>query len=411
MTWRPLFFLGLALLLTPSLLAGEPPPLAPAVCRALRDRIGEHARVSEAARRALGLTAAPAPSPPQDPAARARAVKRRLGQIREERTRLEDEQVGALLKLEFGRVAQIKDRIEALDRERRGLEDELATLQAGGPVAGAPPAGADLGRVPCRELPALEARALKARRKELGGADWQTALVPLLPVRGPAGRDVGAELSAQLGAGPEARHRLGLLDQDGNARVDGFVDSPPPGVYRLYRQRSDGSIALDLFHPASQPADVAGEAARRIEEALLRQTRRGLADLLPLRPVGATKLLGETADFARLQALVDSGELDPVIQARALGARSVEFQNYRGEIVRVLEVIAGATGAVERRTASTLGRQDGTEEREETVTRFRPVSFWRVEVEVEASREVRPPAAGAAASRTVAPTVRFTLDR
>ncbi|MBI2553271.1 MAG: hypothetical protein HYV92_02350, partial [Candidatus Rokubacteria bacterium] len=108
------------LLLAIPLLAGAQ-PLSPAECRALRDRLGEHVRVSEAARRALGITAAAAPSAAQDPASRAETIRARLAQIREERGRLEDEKVGAIIKLDFVRVARIQERIEGLEQERRTL--------------------------------------------------------------------------------------------------------------------------------------------------------------------------------------------------------------------------------------------------------------------------------------------------
>ena len=160
----------------------------------------------------------------------------------------------------------------------------------------APLPGPDLlARAPCQDLPPLEDKALRARRKELGGGEGQAALVPLLPLRGQTDRELAAELAGQLGTGPEAHQRLGLVDQDGDTQVDGFLDSPASGMYRLYRQRSDGSLAVDLFLTAAPPADAPyGEDSRRLEEALLRQTRRRLSDLLPLRPLGPLKVLGET---------------------------------------------------------------------------------------------------------------------
>ena len=410
--------LTVVLLALPALAGAQPAALSPAECGALRDRISEHARVSVAARRALGITTPAAPSAAQDPASRAETVRARLAQIREERKRLEDEKVGALVKLDFARVARIQDQVESLEHERRTLEAELAGLEQGGrlvrtgPARVAPLAGPDLARMPCQDLPALEETALRARRKELGGAEGQVGLVPLFPLRGQTDREVATELAAQLGMGPEARQRLGLLDQDGDTQVDGFADSPASGMYRLYRQRADGSLALDLFVTGTPPPDTPyGETARRIEEALLRQTRRRVATLLPHRPVGPAKLLGETGEFARLRGLADSGQFDQVIQAGNLGARSVEFQNFRGEAVRLLEVIAGSGGVVQLRTSTILVRLDGEEQQEEAVTRFRPISFWRTDVEVDVSREVKPAAGSVAQPRSSTPTVRFTLER
>lgn len=387
-------------------------PLSPAECQALRERVAEHARASDAARRALGVAAVSAPSTALAPADRADAIRARLAQIRQERQRLEEAQVAALVKLEFDRLGQIREQMDALDRERRTLEAEAAGREGSG--APAPPAqrGADLGRMPCRDLPALEQAAVRARRKELGGAERQEGLVPLVPVRGHSEREVGAELARQLGAGAGARQRLGLLDQDGDARVDGFVDSPAAGLYRLYRERADGSVAVDLFMAAAPPSDMPYWAAvRRLDQALLRHTQRRLADLLSLRPVGPVKLLGETGDFADLRGLVESGRFDRVVQAARPTARSIEFQNYRGEIVRRLEVVAGGGGTAQLQTATVRIRQDGTEEWEQTLRRFRPVSFWRTEVEVDRSQETRQPAAGAPQARTTLPTVRFTLER
>lgn len=403
----------------PVLAGAQLPALSPAECQALRDRVRQHVSVSAAARRALGIPAAAAPSAAQDPASRAEAIRARLAQIREDRERLEDEKVGAIIKLDFVRVARIQERIEGLERERRTLETELAGLEQGGRLARpgpsrvAPSAGPDLARVPCQDLPSLEDKALRARRRELGGAEGQAALVPLLPLRGQTDREVASELSIQLGPDPEVARRLGLLDQDGDTQVDGFVDAPTGGMLRLYRQRGDGSLAADLFLTALPPRPDApyGEDSRRLEEALLRQTRRRLADLLPFRPVGAVKVLGETGEFARLRTFVDSGRFDQVIQAGTVGARSLEFQNYRGETVRLLEVIAGVAGAVQLRTSSVLVKPDGAEQWEETVARFRPVSFWRTDVEVDQSREVKPAPGGIAQPRSTAPTVRFSLER
>lgn len=419
MTLRIALAVALVSLLLTGLAGAQPPPLSPAECRALRDRIGEHAHVSAAARRALGITTPAAPSAAQDPASRAEAIRTRLVQIKEERDRLEDEKVGAIMKLDFARVARIQERIAGLEVEGRSLEAEQAGLEQGrrqvrpGPSWMAPLPGPDpLSGAPCRDLPGLEEAALKARRKELGGAEGQAGLVPLLPLRGQTDRELAAEVAAQLGTGPEALQRLGLLDQDGDTQVDGLLDSPASGMYRLYRQRSDGSIAIDLFLTATPPADAPyGEDSRRLEEALFRQTRRALADLSPLRPVGLVRILGETREFARLRALVGSGRFDEAIQAGSLGARSVEFQNYRGETVRLLEAVAGDGRAVQFRSSTTLVKPDGAEQWEETVTRFRPVSFGRTDVEVDQSRELKPAPGGLAQPRSSVPTIRFTLER
>jgi len=276
----------------------------------------------------------------------------------------------------------------------------------------APLPGPDLlARAPCQELPGLEDKALRARRRELGGTEGQAALVPLLPLRGQTDRELAVELGTQLGPDPEGR--VGLLDQDGDTQVDGFADSPVWGMLRLYRQRSDGSLAVTLFLTAIPPHPDApyGEDGRRLEEALLRQTSRRLGDLLLLRPVGPVKAMGETGEYLRLRALVDSGRFDQAIQAGSLGARSVEFQNYRGETVRLLEVVAGDGRAVQLRSSATLVKPDGAEQWEETVTRFHPISFGRIDVEVDQSREGKPAPGGVAQPRSSTPTVRFSIER
>jgi hypothetical protein len=426
-TLRTALAIAFSSLLLPGLVGAQVPVPSPAECQAMRDRIREHASISAAARQAVGITAPAAtpaaPSVSQDPASRAETIRARLAQVKEERERLEDEKVGAIVKLDFARVARIQEQVESLEVERRGLDAELAGLEQGGRLArprpswmaplGGPATGLDLARVPCRDLSALEDKALRARRKELGGAEGQTALVPLLPLRGQTDRELTSELGSQFGPDPEVARRLGLLDQDGDTQVDGFMDSPAWGMLRLYRQRSDGSLALHLFLTAVPPDPNApySEAARRLEEALLRQTGRQLADLLPLRPAGPLKVLGETGEFSRLRALVDSGRFDQALQAGSLGARSIEFQNYRGETVRLLEVVAGDGRAVQLRTSSTVVKPDGGEQWEETVTHFRPVSLWRTDVEVDRSREVKSAPGGAAQPRSSLPTIRFSLER
>lgn len=86
-------------------------------------------------------------------------------------------------------------------------------------------------------------------------------------------------------------------------------------------------------------------------------------------------------------------------------------ENYRGETVRLLEIVSGSASAVQVRSATVVLKADGSEQVEETVMRFRPVSFWRTDVEVDQSREVKPAPGGAAQPRSSAPTVRFTLER
>jgi hypothetical protein len=392
-----------------------------AECQALRTRAAEHAKVSEGVRRLLaGLAPAPAvpaatPAPAPPPAAdRGAAIRARLEQIPGERQRLEEQRLGAVVQFNLSRAAQIQAQMQALDEERARLEREQASLPAAGapaapapaPAAAKPATGVDAIR--CQDMPGAVEAAVKTRQKELGAKEGQAGAVPLLPLRGQDRDQITRELAAQLAAWPAAAGQVGLLDQDADGRLDGFVDVPAEGVYRLVRQRADGSVGLEVF---SLPAAAAayGDLTRRLEETAVRQGQRTLADLLAHRPAGAVAVLAETREFAAARAAYLSSAWADAAKADGGAARTREFENVRGEKVRELELIGPAAGGVAVRQVVTVAR-GGQELVEETTTVIRPVSYWRTDVEVGARRETRAPG-GSAGQPVASPPVRFSLER
>ncbi len=402
--------------------------LTEAECKAVRERLAEHARLSDGVRRDLANRApwlpaaqppAAAPAPTAGPG-RAEAIRARLEKIPAERQRLEDERLGAYLRLELGRASQIAQQIQALDAEKANLEKELPGLPAtpaGAPQAPAVPAAtrgasSDADRIPCQDLSALLAAAVRIRQRELGAKEGQAGVVPLVALKGQFPDQIAQELAAQFAAWPGAAAQVGLLDQDGRGRLDAFVDAPAPNVFRLYRQRTDGTVSVDVFNLPGRPGDLPfGEMPRRVEEATIRQTRGTLADLLAVRPGGPVRILGETGDFGRAQAFVLAGNYGDAARVEGGGARTTDFQNLRGESVRVVEMIAPAPNGLLLRRVVATARQDGEEQWEETTTILRPVSSWRTDVEVRRATERRSAAGVSLAPRSASAPVAFAVDR
>src|SRR3970282_815725 len=81
--------------------------LTEAECRAVRERLAEHARLSDGGRRALASRTRSLPvtqppvwgAAPAPPGGRAEAIRARLEKIPEERQRLEDARLGSHLRL------------------------------------------------------------------------------------------------------------------------------------------------------------------------------------------------------------------------------------------------------------------------------------------------------------------------
>jgi hypothetical protein len=360
--------------------------------------------------------AAPAP-----PGGRAEAIRARLEKIPEERQHLEDTRLASYLRLELGRAADLGKQIQVLDTEKANLERELATLPATAP--GAPPARAgstwpapaiasDADRVPCQDAPAAIDAAVRIRQRELGAKEGQSGVVPLASIKGQNTDQIAQELAGQFTAWPEAANQVGLLDQEGRGRVDAFVDVPAANIFRLYRQRADGTLTVEAFPVPGRPGDPAyGEMARRVEEATIRQTGRSVADLLAARPAGPVRILGETAEFARAQAFVLAGNYGEAARVEGGGARTTDFLNLRGESVRVVEMIAPTQNGLLFRRVVATPRQNGEEQWEETTTILRPVSSWRTEVEVRRATERRSAAGVSLAPRSASAPVTFAVDR
>jgi len=386
------------------------------LCQAYRFRLMEHAQLSDGVRRDIanrtrGIPMVQ-PPPPPPPNVRAEAIRARLQRIPEERQRAEDSRLASLVRLDFGRASQFEQQTQALDAERAGLERELAGLQAGAsrPPAG-PPRVADVDRVPCQDMAAALHAAVNIRQRELGAREGQPGVVPLVVIKGQNPDQIARDLARQFSAWPDASNQVGLLDQDGNGHVDAFVDVPVANTFRLYWQRADGAAALDVVSLPARPGDaVYGEIARRIEEATIRQTGRKMPELLSVHPAGPIRILEETGDFARAQALVFAGNYAEAARVEGGGMRVTDFQNYRGEGVRLAEMIAPTpTGLVLRRVVAS---QRGPEELwEETATLIRPTSQSRIDVEVRRSTDRRNMAGVPLAPKTVYSNVVFGVDR
>jgi hypothetical protein len=323
--------------------------------------------------------------------------------------------------MDFGRASQLAQQVQALDAEKASLERELAGLPAtpagvpAAPAAPPPPAPAPTSaadRIPCQDVPAALDAAVRIRQRELGAKEGQPGALPLVALKGQTPDQVAQELAGQFAPWPAVAAQVGLLDQDGKGRPDAFVDAPAPNVFRLYRQRADGTVSVDVFALPGRPGDPAyGEMVRRIEETAIRQTRRAFADLLAGRPAAPVRVLGETGDFATAQAAFLAGSFADAAKIDGGGARTIEFQNLRGETQRVLESIAPAAGGVAVRRVVAGPRPNNEELWEETTTLVKPTSFLHIDVEVRVATERRSPAGELLAPRAIATPVTFGLDR
>ena len=90
--------------------------------------------------------------------------------------------------------------------------------------------------LPARRLAASDARtcagggdnALKIRRRELGAREEQTGTIPLATITGQTPDQISSGPGEAVPAGAAAQTQVGLLDADGNGKIDGFVDVPAP---------------------------------------------------------------------------------------------------------------------------------------------------------------------------------------
>lgn len=433
MTVRRTFFtalmagIGVATLFTSTNGPAQTRALTAAECRVVRERLAGHARVSDGVVRDLaGRTRrVPAPQQPMTAGAptrasgRAEAIRGRLERIPEERQRLEDTRLASYLRLEFGRATELARQIQALDTEKTNLGNELADLPA--QASGAPTAPAvlatrggasDAGRVPCQDAPAALDAAVRIRQRELGAKEGQAGVVPLVSITGQNGDQIARELANQFAPWPEAAHQVGLLDQEGTGHADAFVNVPATNVFRLVRQRTDGTLTVDVFPLPGRLGDATySDMARRVDEAMILRTGRSLDALLAMHPAGRIRVVGETVEFVRLQALVLAGNYGEAARVEGGGTRAIEFQNLRGEAVRVIEMIAPAPNGLLLRRVVATGRPNGEERWEETTTILRPVSDWRTEVEVRVTTENRSAAGVSLTPRSASAPVAFVVDR
>lgn len=417
-------------LVSPSALAQSTTP----DCEALRLRLAEHARLSDGVRQALraqvGATpaeAAPTPAPAVAPT-RADTIRARLEQIPKERLVLEDQRLAAMVRFDLSRAGQLQGQIQTLDTEKMLLERELATLPAtsGTPTTPAPSTPATTStpatpvphhvttarRVSCRDMAPTVDKAVKIRQGELGAKEGQPGVIPLMGFRTQTPDQIARDLAGQFAAWPDAATQVGLLASETTpGSLEGFVDVPAPNVFRVYRQRADGTLVVELFTvPGSASSPAYGETTRRIEEATVRQPGQTLADLLAARPAGSVRLLAQSAQFADARASLLAGNFSDTAKIEIGGARSVEYQNYRGEIVRVLETIApGASGLITRRLV-VLPKPNSQEQWDEIVTQIRPVSF-RTDIEVVVGREIRTTAGTPVGTRTTGAPAKFSVER
>jgi hypothetical protein len=393
-----------------------------AECQSLRQRLAEHARLSEGVRRAVAAQAAgslpvsggaAASAPPAAPTGRAAAIRARLEQIPRERQALEDQRIAAVVKFDLARAASAQGQMQQLETEKGNLERELSTLPAtpAAPAAAAPAPlpPSDAARIRCQDVTAAVDTAVKTRRRELGAKEDQAGAVPLIALKGQSPDQIGQELAAQLGA--SAASSVGLLDSDGNGQLDGVVDAPAPGVFRLVRQRSDGTLTVEAFPaPGSGATGGYGELTRRLDETTIRQSGQNLAGVLGTRQAGPARVV-QTGDFAPAYTQFQAGNFADAAKLTAPAARSVEYQNLRGQGVRVIEILSPVSGGVSLRRAVVVAQPNDQELWEETTTIVRPVSYWRADVEQTRSRESRT-AAGAVVGTPGAPaSSKFSLER
>jgi len=405
--------------------------ISDAECQSLRQRLAEHARLSEGVRRAVAAQAAAAPAAPAAPvvaapsappaASRADAIRARLAQIPTERQTLDDQRLAAMVKFEFSRAGQIQGQISALDAEKATLERELAALPsvpsvpsaAPAPTPAAPqPPAPEVARIRCQDMPAAVDNALKTRRRELGAREEQTGAIPLMGLKGQSADEIGKELAGQFSSGPAASTQVGLLDADGDGRLDGFVDVPMPGVFRLYRQKADGTISVETYPaPGSAAIPAYGEPTRRLDETVARQSGQALPDMLATRPAAPLRRVMQTGEFEQAYAQLQSGNFIEATRLPVGTARSAEFQNLRGQAVRVIEIVSPVSGGVSLRRAVVLGQPYDQELWEETTTIVRPGSYGRSDVEVTRSRATRTTSGALVGTPSTSAPVKFTLER
>lgn len=399
----------------------QPRSISDAECQSLRQRLSDHARLSDGVRRSVGVQAvasgtsvatAPTPGPPP---ARAEAIRARLEQIPKERQVLEDQRLAAMVRFELNRASVIQGQIHTLDGEKATLERELAALPVATSTAAASapqPSTPEMARIRCQDMPMAVENALKIRRRELGAREEQTGAIPLTSLKGQTPDQIAQELGEEFAATPGAVTQVGLLDANGDGKLDGFVDVLAPGIYRLVRQRADGTLSVDVFAMSgSGTAPAYGELTRRLDETTARQVGDKLVDLLATRPAGPVRTVIQTGEFAEAYKQFEAGNFADAGRIGAAAARTVEFENFRGERVRMIEIISPISGGAAVRRAVVLAQPNDRELWEETNISVRPASYLRTDVEVVRNRETRTTAGGQVGTRSTSAPIRFSLER
>jgi hypothetical protein len=398
--------------------AAQTRPLTDAECQGLRRTMAGHAQVSDGVRRLLGASSSSAggmwPATGQTTTnGRADAIRARLGHIPGARVQLQEQRVAAVMKFDVSRAMHVQVELENLDQEKADLEKELAGLpasaQASTPPLSASPAWPDVDRVRCQDMTVMHERAIKIRQTELGAREGQVGAIPLLALKGPGSDQIARELGSQFGSWPTAARQIGLIDQDGDGRIDGFVDVPAEGIFRLYRHGSDGTLTVQIFLAATSPRGYS-ETTRRLDETIVRQAEQGIPDLLSRRPAGPVHIVGETAAFSQAFSVYLAGNFADAAR-RDSAARTREFHNLRGELVRVMDVIAPTSGGLSVRQLIVLPKPNDQELWEETTTHVRTTSSFQTDVETTISRETRTVGGAVVGTRSTAAPIRFRLDR
>ena len=410
---------GVSLLLSAGLVLGQTRPPSQAECQVLRERLADHAKLSEGVQRIVAASAAryPAPTPAQPAARTAQDRAGRLEQITRERQQLDDLRLAAMMRFDVARALDLQKQIEVLDAERARVEQQPASSPAAAPAPPAPSQAdttgvANLERLPCSEIPTTLEAAKKTRRKELGAREDLGAVVPLVSLKGQDRDQIAKDLSAQFSAWPDAALEIGLLDQNGDGRLDGFVDMPVRDLFRLYRQRSDGSLSIEVFPlPGRATETNYDEIARRLDETVVRQMARQLSDLLTAHSVGPVRIVTQTADFATASAQFLAGNFADAGRLGTAAARATEFQNLRGEPARLLEILAPASGSVVMRQLLILPRPNNQEQWDETIITVSPRSYRRSDVELTGIRQGHTSAGAPVGTPTAIGPARFSLER
>src|SRR6266545_309187 len=239
-----------------------------------------------------------------------------------------------------------------------------------------------------------------------------------------AGRATGGgDLPSRCVGAPALDPGGGPHPVPGHAAVRGQrPEDPPPRAGRPGRtdrrgaahepEGADGTVSVDVFAvPGSGATPAYGELTRRLDETTTHQLGDKLVDLLATRPAGPVRTVIQTGEFAEAYKQFEVGNFADAGRIAAPAARTVEFENFRGERVRMIEIISPISGGAAVRRAVVLAQPSDRELWEETNTTVRPASYLRTDVEVVRSRETRTTAGAQVGTRSTSAPIRFSLER